>query len=122
MTRRRAHGPISLAICLFVGALGGCGNGGGSAQDGVRPYGVGVRTETFVDMSRPTDAKGGEPAKVSRTLVTSIYYPTPSSEGPEAKEAAPAATREGGFPMVVFGPGNGSSPGFYAVLLKACRL
>jgi dienelactone hydrolase len=78
-----------------------------------------MRTETLVDSSRPTDAKGSEPAKASRTLLTTIYYPTSSPEESAAKEGAAPATKAGGFPMVVFGPGSGSSPPFYAVLLQA---
>ena len=120
MSRRRGHGPVSLddVRCSSVRSPAAAA-ALVPEQRTVRPYGVGVRTETLVDLSRPTDAKSGEPAKTSRTLVTSIYYPSSSSEGPVANEGAASATREGGFPLVVFAPGNGSSPAFYAVLLQA---
>ena len=119
MIRRRTNLGVRLAMCLLAGALSGCGGGDDSPPTVTRPYGVGIRTETFVDSSRPTDARGSEPAKVTRTLATSFFYPTSPSGGPEPKEDAAAATREGGFPLIVFAPGNGSSPAFYAVLLQA---
>ncbi len=38
-------------------------------------YAVGMRTETFVDSSRSTNANGDVPGKPTRTLLTAIYYP-----------------------------------------------
>jgi len=59
------------------------------------PYGVGVKTMTFVDTSRPTAANGTYTGAPERTLVTNIWYPTdpslisqipdaPLAEGPQA--------------------------------------
>jgi dienelactone hydrolase len=70
---------------------------------------VSTTTMTFVDTSRSTPAWGGVPARPSRTLVTSIWYPMGS--------AAPPST--GPYPLIVFAHGLGGSPQDYRALLTA---
>jgi len=76
---------------------------------------VGRTQHTFVDSTRSTPARGGNPESSSRTIVTTIYYPTtvpPSAEDP-APQAAPGA-----FPLIVFAHGYAIDAAAYAPLLE----
>jgi len=64
---------------------------------------VTLRTETFVDPSRPTPAHGDAPDRPTRTLVTTIARP----DGP------------GPFPLILFSHGFGSSGEDYTAMLRA---
>lgn len=64
------------------------------------PYGVGVRTVTLVDPSRPTPPNGAYPGAPSRTLVTEIWYPSPQN-GLNELPNAPIAPTGGAFPLIV---------------------
>lgn len=76
------------------------------------PLAVATTTMTFVDTSRATPPWGGRPAKGSRTLVTTIWYPAPASRS--------ATTTQGGpYPLIVFAHGLGGSPDEYRRLLRA---
>ncbi len=117
-----------------LGALGGGSNqtgdgaGGGPAQvaeSAVAPgapvprYAVGTRRVTFVDASRPTLAFAANPALPTRTLETVVFYPADGSPGEGAREAAPPATADGPFPLIVFAHGSGGLGERYFGLLRA---
>jgi dienelactone hydrolase len=114
-----------LAVLLIAGLVSACGNGGEGGGDGTSSalpgarIGVGTRTETFVDSTRPTPDIGGE-AKPTRTLLTQIYYP---ASGPAAGRPQPnaAAHKTGApFPLIVFAHGSGvGSPVRYELLYRA---
>ena len=70
---------------------------------------VATTTMTFVDTSRSTPAWNGTPARPSRTLVTSIWYPAQSG----------SARHSGPYPLIVFAHGLGGSPQDYRTLLTA---
>lgn len=80
--------------------------------------GVGVRTETYVDSSRPTSDNGAFPGAPNRTLPVTIWYPTAGDpDGPAVPDAAP--DRGGGrYPLVVFAHGYAVTPQFYEALLR----
>lgn len=62
------------------------------------PLSVGTTTVTFVDKSRPTAANGTAPARPSRTLVTTVFYPVQGG----------SPDRAGGpYPLIVFSHGFG---------------
>ncbi len=67
-------------------------------------YSVGRLTLTFVDSSRPTPANGSYPGAATRTLPTSVSYPS--------VKGRPASGR----PLVVFATGIGDSPTTYQPL------
>jgi predicted dienelactone hydrolase len=70
-------------------------------------YAVGVRTEAFIDSTRPTPPNGSYPGSSSRNLPTLIWYPARgASGGPVRPNAAPASGR---FPLIVFAHGDNSS-------------
>lgn len=64
------------------------------------PYGVGIRTVTLVDTSRPTAANGLYPGAPDRTLVTDVWYPTVPNAGDDVPNAAIVPTG-GPFPLIV---------------------
>ena len=65
-------------------------------------YGVGLKTVTLVDTTRPTMANGTYPGAPDRTLVTDIWYPTaPSQNGAIPILNAPIAPTGGAFPLIV---------------------
>ena len=76
------------------------------------PTPVAQTTMTFVDSSRATPAWGGTPAKASRTLVTTIWYPA-------QKSGSAAASGHSSYPLIVFAHGLGGSPQQYQQLLTA---
>ncbi len=79
-------------------------------------YAVGVRTEPFVDTSRPTPPNGSFPGSPTRSLPTLVLYPARGAPGPGDQPAAPVA--KGTFPLVVFAHGNGSNGAAYEPLLR----
>ena len=103
-----------MAVALAAAA---CGDGGGADEPGPGPaataagpplpaqsgLAVTMRTETFVDGSRPTPAEGEAPGAADRTLVTTIVRP----EAP------------GPFPLILFSHGFGGSGEDYADLLRS---
>jgi dienelactone hydrolase len=72
---------------------------------------VSTTTMTFVDTSRPTPPWDGMPARPSRTLVTSVWYP--------AKSGSATKAGQGPYPLIVFAHGLGGSPQDYRTLLTA---
>ncbi len=71
--------------------------------------------QTFVDPTRSTPARGGTPAATSRTIATTIYYPT--TLAPTAASPAPPAA-PGPFPLIVFAHGYAIDAAAYAPLLE----
>jgi fermentation-respiration switch protein FrsA (DUF1100 family) len=72
---------------------------------------VATTTMTFIDTSRSTPPWDGMPARPSRTLVTTIWYPAPSGSA--------TTSRQGPYPLIVFAHGLGGSPQGYSTLLTA---
>ena len=75
-----------------------------AAASGVQSHGVSELTETFVDTSRPTPPNHSFPGAPSRTLVTTILYPSDRNGAP--------------YPMIEFSPGTGTTPQTYMALLQ----
>jgi fermentation-respiration switch protein FrsA (DUF1100 family) len=82
------------------------------------PYAVGVRTETFIDTSRPTAANNGAPAQPSRTLQTLVLYPAEGAPGDRDVPDAPPAREAGPFPLIEFSHGFTANGPTYALLLR----
>src|SRR6187200_1714115 len=80
-------------------------------------YAVGVRTETFVDPSRPTSANNDYPGAPTRTLVTTVFYPAEGTPGGPDQQDAPAVDHKR-FPLVVFSHGFGASGPAYTIVLR----
>jgi predicted dienelactone hydrolase len=79
------------------------------------PYHVGVLHQTFVDPSRGTPARGGNPSSSSRHIATTIYYPTnlaPTEQNPRPRAAS------GPFPLIVFAHGYAIDAAAYEPLLR----
>jgi predicted dienelactone hydrolase len=82
-------------------------------------YAVGMISETFVDRSRPTDANGDSvPAQPARTLLTAIYYPTSGAPTDKPAENAPANSKNGPYPLLLFSHGLGARGVFYEDVIK----
>lgn len=82
-------------------------------------YGVGTRSETLLDERRTTDARGDQPAKATRTLVTQLFYPADGPTDGDPVEGAPPARSVGPFPLIVFAHGSTVTPALYAPLLES---
>ena len=80
-------------------------------------YAVGVRTETFVDTSRPTSANNDYPGAPTRTLVPTVWYPAEGTPGGPDQPNAPAVDHRR-FPLLVFSHGFLASGPAYGFLLK----
>lgn len=64
------------------------------------PYGIGSRTVTFVDTSRPTQPNGTYPGAPDRTLETEIWYPSLPEFLSETADA-PLTSTGGTFPLII---------------------
>jgi pimeloyl-ACP methyl ester carboxylesterase len=64
------------------------------------PYGIGSRTVTLVDTSRPTQPNGTYPGAPDRTLVTQIWYPSLPELINETADA-PLVSTGGTFPLII---------------------
>ncbi len=97
----------------------------GAAKGAGPSHEVGVVTDTFVDRSRPTAAWGPSPGLRSRTLVTSVFYPTatsvyrPTGSGPLVVVGAAPDRAHAPYPLIVFAHGLGATPGDYRELLSS---
>lgn len=108
---RRGHRrkPL-LALLIVVALVAGFAATRGDDERGVSTVaprnGVGARTETFVDASRPTASHGSVGAQPERTLATLVYYPATGPVGGAPVDGAPPATDQGPYPLIVFGAGS----------------
>jgi dienelactone hydrolase len=139
---RRLSRPLTAAVLIGALGLAACSGGGTAVRPtnttgvttttstvpppttttlpplaGVGTLAVGVRTDTYVDPSRPTPANGGAPGALNRSMLTTVWYPT---LGPPSGAAVPGAapdTAHGPYPLVVFAHGFAVTPRTYAALL-----
>ncbi len=79
-------------------------------------FAVGVRTEPFVDVARPTPANGTYPGSPTRALTTLVFYPARGK--PAGLDRPDANLASGTFPLVVFAHGNGSNGAAYEPLVR----
>jgi dienelactone hydrolase len=82
-------------------------------------YAVGVKSTTFVDSTRPTDANGSAPALPTRTLLTAIYYPAEGTLSDKPVENATINRKRGPYPLILFTHGLYARGIFYDDVLKA---
>jgi predicted dienelactone hydrolase len=80
-------------------------------------FAVGLRVVRLRDDSRVIQLPNG--ATEPRTLVTYVRYPALGPSGATDVTNAPAATRDGPFPLLVFGHGFAVTPDLYKRLLQA---
>jgi predicted dienelactone hydrolase len=83
-----------------------------------KSYAIGELTETFVDPNRTTAANGGVPARTSRALPTTIFYPAQGTPLVAATKGARADRVDGPYPLIVFAHGLGSGGVEYQALLE----
>jgi dipeptidyl aminopeptidase/acylaminoacyl peptidase len=106
-----------VAVLAAVGTTGVPATPAGAAPADEGRLAVGVRTETFVDESRPTSANGTYPGAPDRTLETTVWYPAKGTPGPAEQPGAPAANGHR-FPLLVFAHGFTASGPAYGLLLR----
>ncbi len=90
-----------LALAARVAAAAPCATTGDFARPG--PYGVGVRTFTFVDTTRPTPANRSFPGAPVRTLTTEVWYPATAGGAAAPARDAPLAATAAPYPLLVHG-------------------
>ena len=110
---------LAAAVTIVVSvapALATASTRGGNERG---PYAVGKRSYTFIDRSRSTASNGAYPGASTRTLPTLLLYPAHGDPGePPAEGAAPIRRkRTGGFPLIVFSHGLGTTGPLYDYLL-----
>jgi dienelactone hydrolase len=101
---------VACGLLLSVAGLGDVGTSAVASATSSAP--VATTTMTFVDTSRPTPPWNGMPGRPSRTLVTTIWYPT-------RRSGSVAMAGDGAYPLIVFAHGLGGSPHGYQRLLTA---
>jgi alpha-beta hydrolase superfamily lysophospholipase len=129
----KAHVRRALALLVAASVAAGCAEAGvnraaqvpdvpdataPSRKANFGPYAVGVRTETFVDTSRPTAPSNGVPGKPSRTLRTLVLYPALGEANNRDVPDAPPARDDGPFPLIEFSHGFTASGPAYTLLLR----
>src|SRR2546430_180179 len=81
-------------------------------------FGVGERTDMYVDASRPTPANGNAPGAPTRTMATTVLYPASGPPGSAPTPDAPQAAAGRPYPLLVFAHGFDATPAQYASLLS----
>src|SRR6266581_226548 len=81
-------------------------------------FGVGQRTDMYVDASRPTPANGNAPGASTRTMATTVLYPAAGPPGTAPTPNAPPAAAGRPYPLLVFAHGFDATPALYASLLS----
>lgn len=81
------------------------------------PFGIGVRTVTFIDENRETPPHQGLPGEPSRTLGTEIWYPAASASSVPVRDALLDA-ESGPYPLIVFSHGFMASGKMYAEIAE----
>jgi dienelactone hydrolase len=81
-------------------------------------HAVGKVSETFVDGSRPTEANGDVPELPNRTILAAIYYPAKGKPTDVPVDNAPADTKHGPYPLILFSHGLYARGVFYEDILK----
>jgi hypothetical protein len=81
-------------------------------------YPVGTTLGQTVDTAKPEPARYPNPARSTRFLPISIWYPA-ASGAISARDTFWAKARTGHFPLIVFAPGFNSNPATYQVFLHA---
>jgi predicted dienelactone hydrolase len=112
----RPRYPTMAMLIVGLLAVPAVGAAASSAAAPAARYAVGVRTEPFVDTSRPTPPNGSFPGSPTRPLPTLVFYPARGRPGPT--DHSSAAVAAGSFPLVVFAHGNGSNGAAYEPLLR----
>ena len=111
-----------VALALVTATVSACGGSRGSGERTASSptFAVGSRTETFVDRSRETEARGEVPGQPTRTLETFVYYPAEGKAGGDPTPDAAPLTAKGPFPLVIFSHGSGvASPLRYDLLFRS---
>lgn len=109
---------LVLLVVLVSSIFGSSGSGTGHPRKAApSSVAVGLRVLRLVDRSRTITLPNGttEP----RTLVTYVRYPALGATGATDVSGAPAATADGPYPLVIFGPGFARAPSAYASLLQS---
>ena len=99
-----------LVVALSTAACSGSSTAAPPPRPALETYAVGMLTDTFVDTSRPTAAWGPNPARPSRTLVTTVWYPATGRPGASPKVGAAPDRQSAPYPLIVFGHGLGATP------------
>jgi dienelactone hydrolase len=102
---------LGTVVCGLLLSTAVVGTSSASASQRASSTPVSTTTMTFVDTTRSTPPWDGSPEQPSRTLVTSIWYPSSSGS---TKQSA-----QGPYPLIVFAHGLGGSPQDYRALLTA---
>jgi dienelactone hydrolase len=77
-------------------------------------YAVGMKTQTFVDSTRPTEGIN----LPSRSLLTAIYYPALGPPTAQPVQDAPPDTKHGPYPLILFSHGLGARGVAYQDVIK----
>jgi len=144
LTRRHPCTLLTAATLAGVLALTACSSGGSTVRSattspstttastvpptttttttlpplvGVGTLAVGVRNDTYADLSRPTPANGGAPGAPTRSMLTTVWYPAAGSPSGAAVPGAAPDVTHGPYPLIVFAHGFAVTPRTYAALL-----
>src|SRR6478735_3463017 len=112
---RLVVGEVVLAVGVVLAlSLGACSSSASSSSSPAGadaptgpPYGVSLVHLTLTDASRPTAAGSQTPARSTRTLETTVFFPDTD------------ASVEGHFPLIVFAHGLTGNPDRHSDLAEA---
>lgn len=111
---------MAVAATAVTMSVAAC-SGPATSAAGRSYFGVGVRTETFVDSSRATPANGPVAGHPGRSLTTTIVYPATGGGGSRPGRPhvdAPPDRTQAPYPLIVFAHGFGGTPDLYMGLLE----
>jgi dienelactone hydrolase len=110
----RSFAPIVAVVAVVASVTTACSGSKKAAPattnaPSTKSFAVGELSETFVDVHRKTAANGNLPARPSRALSTTIFYPAQGSPTGIATKNATPDRADGPYPLIVAAHGFGGS-------------
>jgi dienelactone hydrolase len=120
---RLAAGAVAVGLLTATASVTGPAAIAGTEPTKAQPpkvavigkYAVGIKTQTFVDSTRPTEGTNPLP---SRSMLTAIYYPAQGPPTDQPVQDAPPATKGGPYPLILFSHGLGARGVVYQDVIK----
>lgn len=106
---KHATGLIAGAALLLLGACSDNSDGSGGSSVESQAHAAATTSMTLIDSSRATAAHGSVPEASTRTIETTIVYPTEGTPGDAVSPDAPVDRWGAPFPLIVLSHGLGGS-------------
>lgn len=115
---KKVQNAITLAVLLLLAACSSSNNNDSNDALASHDHAVGITSMTFIDTSRPTAAHGPVPETPTRTIETTLVYPTEGTPGGTPAPDAPAELWGAPYPLVILSHGLGGNVAYLLPLAE----